>query len=43
MCPECGSDNVIEKYDNGDIFYQCKTCGYTVENGVVTKQSIFKE
>ena len=38
-CPECGSERTISNYDNGDTYFECKDCKYTVENGVETRAS----
>jgi len=38
-CEECGSSNTETSSEDGDTYIHCKDCGYTVENGVVTKKS----
>ena len=38
-CPKCGSNNTIENDEDGDTFFHCRYCRYTVENGVETRKS----
>lgn len=37
-CPYC-KKNVIDASGEGDTLLQCNYCGYTIENGVVTRRS----
>jgi Zn ribbon nucleic-acid-binding protein len=41
-CPECKSTNTIDRYDEGDTYFECKECGHIVENGVEVRPCGFK-
>jgi len=38
-CPYCKSKEVREAKVEGDTLIQCLYCGYTIENGIVTRKS----
>jgi hypothetical protein len=40
-CPECNSNKVISRASEGDTYFRCQRCEYTVENGVLTRPSRF--
>jgi hypothetical protein len=41
-CTECKSTNTIDRYDEGDTYFECKECGHIVENGVEVRPCSFK-
>jgi transcription initiation factor TFIIIB Brf1 subunit/transcription initiation factor TFIIB len=42
-CEECGSHNTIDRYEDGDTYFECFDCGLIVENGVETRPSKKKD
>ena len=38
-CPKCFSNDNVEKGVEGDTYFHCNNCNYTVENGVETSRS----
>jgi transcription initiation factor TFIIIB Brf1 subunit/transcription initiation factor TFIIB len=39
MCPECESGNWFEQNEDGDTYFECRSCGLIIENGITTRES----
>ena len=37
-CPKCKSNDITEKNEDGDTYFECLSCGYIVKNGVESRR-----